>query len=68
MAMWSTGTELGGQQDAVGFASRADQMARVWEVSTTGPEPDVTGVARAPDGSAEHDNLVEHAAPVGDLR
>lgn len=35
--------EVRGQQDTVGFASRADQMARVWELSATPPEPETFG-------------------------
>jgi len=37
-----------GQQDAVGFASRSEQMARVWELSATPPLPERLGDAAAP--------------------
>lgn len=40
--------DLRGQQDAVGFASRADQMARVWELSATPPAPELLGPRPAP--------------------
>lgn len=32
-----------GQQDAVGFASKPEQMAKVWELSATPPRPDKLG-------------------------
>ena len=32
--------EVRGQQDAIGFASRADQMARVWDWSAQPPRPE----------------------------
>ena len=37
-----------GQKDAVGFAARADQMARVWELSATPPAPLSLGPPPAP--------------------
>jgi AmmeMemoRadiSam system protein B len=40
--------ELRGQQDAVGFASKAEQMAKVWELSATPPAPEKLGEAPAP--------------------
>lgn len=40
--------DLRGQQDAVGFASRADQMAKVWERSALGPAPEPLGPMPAP--------------------
>jgi len=39
---------LRGQRDAVGFASRADQMERAWELSATPPAPLALGPAPAP--------------------
>ena len=35
--------DLRGQQDAVGFASKAEQMATVWELSATPPAPEKLG-------------------------
>jgi AmmeMemoRadiSam system protein B len=40
--------DVRGQQDAVGFASKAEQMARVWELSATPPAPDKLGDAPPP--------------------
>lgn len=40
--------DVRGQQDAVGFASKPDQMARVWELSITPPPPEKLGEAPAP--------------------
>jgi MEMO1 family protein len=40
--------DLRGQQDAVGFASKAEQMAKVWELSATPPAPDKLGEPPAP--------------------
>ena len=40
--------EVRGQQDAIGFASRADQMARVWEWSARPPLPEALGPKPAP--------------------
>ncbi len=40
--------EVRGQQDAVGFASTAEQMAKVWELSATPPAPEKLGEAPAP--------------------
>jgi AmmeMemoRadiSam system protein B len=34
---------LRGQQDAVGFASTAEQMAKTWDLSAGGPAPDALG-------------------------
>jgi len=39
---------LRGQQDAVGFASRADQMAKVWELSALPPAPESFGLPVGP--------------------
>jgi MEMO1 family protein len=44
----SSTEEVRGQQDAVGFASRADQMARVWEWSARPPLPEGLGPRPAP--------------------
>jgi len=35
--------DVRGQQDAVGFASRAEQMARVWELAGAPPAPETLG-------------------------
>lgn len=35
--------DVRGQQDAVGFASKAGQMAKVWELSATPPAPEKLG-------------------------
>ena len=40
--------EVRGQQDAIGFASRADQMARVWEWSARPPLPEALGPRPVP--------------------
>ncbi|MBK8793304.1 MAG: AmmeMemoRadiSam system protein B [Holophaga sp.] len=40
--------DLRGQQDTVGFASRAEQMAQVWKLAETGPTPERFGVMPAP--------------------
>ena len=40
--------EVRGQQDAIGFASRADQMAQVWEWSALPPLPEALGPKPAP--------------------
>ncbi|MCM2249914.1 MAG: AmmeMemoRadiSam system protein B [Geothrix sp.] len=40
--------DLRGQQDVVGFASRADQMAKVWGRSALGPAPELLGPMPAP--------------------
>ena len=40
--------EVRGQQDAVGFASRAEQMARVWDWSAQPPLPEALGPRLAP--------------------
>jgi AmmeMemoRadiSam system protein B len=39
--------ELRGQQDAVGFASTAEQMQKTWELSAEGPAPDRLGPSPA---------------------
>ena len=44
----TSGETTRGQRDAVGFASRADQMARAWELSATPPEPTRLGPAPEP--------------------
>jgi AmmeMemoRadiSam system protein B len=43
-----TTEEVRGQQDAIGFASRADQMARVWEWSARPPRPEAFGPTPVP--------------------
>jgi MEMO1 family protein len=40
--------EVRGQQDAIGFAARADQMARVWEWAARPPLPEALGPKPAP--------------------
>lgn len=40
--------EVRGQQDAVGFASRPDQMAKVWDWSALPPAPEALGPLPAP--------------------
>jgi AmmeMemoRadiSam system protein B len=40
--------DVRGQQDAIGFASRADQMALVWEWSARPPLPEALGPKPAP--------------------
>ena len=40
--------EVRGQQDAVGFASKPEQMARVWELSGTPPVPEKLGETPPP--------------------
>ncbi len=40
--------DVRGQQDAVGFASRPEQMARVWELSASSPAPERLGDPPAP--------------------
>ena len=40
--------DLRGQQDAVGFASQAAQMAKVWELSGLPPAPEALGPKPAP--------------------
>jgi MEMO1 family protein len=40
--------DVRGQQDTVGFASRADQMAKVWDLSGTPPAPEVLGPRPSP--------------------
>src|SRR5512136_2631907 len=37
-----------GQQDAVGYASKPEQMARVWELSAAAPSPEKLGEPPAP--------------------
>ena len=44
----SRSLELRGQRDSVGFASTAEQMAKVWELSTSLPPPDSLGAAPPP--------------------
>jgi AmmeMemoRadiSam system protein B len=39
---------LRGQRDAVGFASKPEQMAKTWELSAEGPAPDRLGPAPPP--------------------
>lgn len=48
MGIASRGTDLRGQRDTIGFASTAQQMARTWELSATGPAPDVLGQSPPP--------------------
>jgi AmmeMemoRadiSam system protein B len=45
MGIPSTGADVRGQQDAVGFASRADQMKAVWDLSAGAPPPERLGDA-----------------------
>lgn len=40
--------DLRGQQDAVGFASTADQMTRIWDLSVLPPDPEALGPLPAP--------------------
>ncbi|MCE7960782.1 MAG: AmmeMemoRadiSam system protein B, partial [Acidobacteria bacterium ACB2] len=47
MAVRSTG-EVRGQQDGVGFATTAAQMARTWELSASPPAPEALGEAPLP--------------------
>ncbi|HEX9011218.1 MAG TPA: AmmeMemoRadiSam system protein B [Holophagaceae bacterium] len=47
MGLPSTDT-VRGQQDTVGFASRADQMAKVWDWSAQPPAPEALGPLPAP--------------------
>lgn len=47
MGIPSTDT-LRGQQDAVGFASTAEQMRKTWDLSAEGPAPERLGPAPAP--------------------
>jgi MEMO1 family protein len=61
MGIASVGTSLRGQQDVVGYASRADQMARVWQQSGEPPAPEHFGVAPGPGiagGIAPHDDYL----------
>jgi AmmeMemoRadiSam system protein B len=44
--------DVRGQQDAVGFASTAEQMARVWELSASPPRPEQLGPAPEGDVAA----------------
>jgi AmmeMemoRadiSam system protein B len=48
MGIPSVDLDLRGQQDAVGFASRADQMAKVWDLSAEAPAPERLGDLPAP--------------------
>ena len=48
MGIPSASIDLRGQVDTVGFASHAGQMAKVWELSATGPPPDSLGPSPAP--------------------
>jgi len=48
MGIPSVELDLRGQQDAVGFASRPDQMAKVWELSAAAPAPERLGDLPAP--------------------
>ncbi len=47
MGIASSG-DVRGQQDAIGFASRPDQMAKVWELSATPPFPERLGEIPSP--------------------
>ena len=40
--------DMRGQKDTLGFASRADQMARVWELSEASPAPEALGPKPSP--------------------
>jgi AmmeMemoRadiSam system protein B len=44
MGIASVGIDLRGQQDAVGFASTPEQMARVWDLSSSPPAPERLGI------------------------
>jgi AmmeMemoRadiSam system protein B len=44
----SRSLDLRGQRDSVGFASRAEQMGAVWDLSATPPAPDSLGPAPEP--------------------
>jgi len=60
MGIPSTDT-IRGQQDAVGFASRPDQMASVWERSALPPRPEalaIAPVARAVGAICPHDDYL----------
>jgi len=48
MGIPSVGLDLRGQQDAVGFASGPDQMAKVWDLSAAAPAPERFGDLPAP--------------------
>ncbi len=48
MGIPSRDLDLRGQRDSVGFAWRADQMAKTWELSATPPAPDSLGPLPAP--------------------
>jgi MEMO1 family protein len=48
MGIPSQGTDLRGQQDAVGYASRPDQMAKVWDLAAAPPPPERLGDLPSP--------------------
>lgn len=48
MGIPSVGLETRGQRDAVGFASKPEQMAKVWELSGTPPAPMRFGAPPSP--------------------
>jgi MEMO1 family protein len=48
MGLPSRSLELRGQRDTVGFASRAGQMQRVWDLSASPPAPESFGPLPAP--------------------
>ena len=61
MGIASVGLETRGQQDSVGYASRAEQMAKVWEVSAAPPAPESFGPPPAPGVAAvlcPHDDYI----------
>lgn len=66
MGIPSEGLTLRGQQDALGFASRPEQMARVWELAAAGLPPTRLGTFPAPGVAgllAPHDDYI-FAGPV----
>ncbi len=61
MGMVSTGIETRGQRDTTGYASRADQMAKVWDLSAASPAPETFGPLPAPGVAAvvcPHDDYI----------
>jgi hypothetical protein len=48
LAIASRGLDLRGQQDALGFASRPEQMAKTWELSAFPPPPEGFGPVPRP--------------------
>jgi AmmeMemoRadiSam system protein B len=61
MGIPSRDLELRGQRDSIGFAYRADQMARVWDLAASPPAPDSLGELPAPGVAAvicPHDDYI----------